>query len=234
MRPVSPESLANPIAVPRQSASQTRPKTPVSPPPFGAKRAFDLGIVLAAAPIWVPVVFLLWVLVRRDGHDGFFAQTRVGYSGRAFKMWKLRTMVPEAEAALQALLANDLKAAQEWEQRQKLTADPRLTTLGRSLRKYSLDELPQLWNVLRGEMSLIGPRPFLPEQKPLYDAVPGSNAYYTVRPGIGGPWQVGSRNASSFKSRVAYDAKYVSDLSLYRDLVLLVRSAARMVRPSGI
>ncbi|SES73359.1 Sugar transferase involved in LPS biosynthesis (colanic, teichoic acid) [Oceanicella actignis] len=193
------------------------------------KRALDLLLVIAAAPIVAPVVFLLALLVRRDGGPAFYSQERVGMGGKRFRCWKLRTMVPDAEARLARLLESDPEAAREWRERQKLRRDPRVTRIGAFLRKSSLDELPQLWNVLRGEMSLVGPRPFLPEQEELY---PGT-AYYALRPGLTGYWQVGDRNDSSFAARAVHDARYAREISLAADVATILRTVGVVLRQTG-
>jgi lipopolysaccharide/colanic/teichoic acid biosynthesis glycosyltransferase len=144
-------------------------------------------------------------------------------------MWKIRTMVPDAEARLAGHLAKDPAAAAEWAVRQKLEDDPRIIPGGRFLRAASLDELPQLWNVLIGDMSLVGPRPFLPEQQHLY---PGS-AYYSLRPGLTGFWQVGDRNDATFAARAVDDARYAREMSLGTDLATIARTVAVVARGTG-
>jgi len=138
-------------------------------------------------------------------------------------------MVPDTDARLAAHLALDEAARREWETYQKLTSDPRVTAFGRMLRKSSLDELPQLWNVLKGDMSLVGPRPMLPEQLPLY---PG-RAYFALRPGVTGLWQISDRNASTFARRAEFDADYAHRLSLATDLRVLVATISVVVRGTG-
>ena len=142
------------------------------------KRWMDVGFVLMALPFVAPVVLVLVVVLKLTGHSPFFTQERVGLGGRTFRLWKLRTMVADAEARLQDHLQKDDAARREWDDYQKLSCDPRITEFGQFLRKSSLDELPQLWNVLVGDMSLVGPRPMLVDQQELY---PGS-AYYALRP----------------------------------------------------
>lgn len=193
----------------------------------------DVTLIVVALPILVPLMGLLCALVRRDGGPGFFSQDRVGMNGRIFRCWKLRTMVVDAEGALDAMTKADPVVAWEWAVNQKLAKDPRITRIGEILRKTSLDELPQLWNVLMGDMSLIGPRPFMPDQKPLYDEKPGSEAYYQLRPGITGLWQVDARNESTFQSRVTYDRLYAEDLSLRSDLVILKRTVGVVLKRTG-
>ena len=184
------------------------------------KRVLDVGLVLLTAPISVPLIMLGMILARLDGGPAFYTQPRVGYGGRVFRMFKLRTMRVNAEQHLSEILMRDPQAAVEWQQSQKLRRDPRITFAGRFLRKTSLDELPQLWNVILGEMSLVGPRPILQEQVILY---PGS-AYFRLRPGLTGPWQVFGRNDESFYARAKYDAMYDREIGLVSDLSLIGRT----------
>ena len=193
------------------------------------KRGLDILFVLAVAPVVLPVTLLMALAVASDGHNPFYAQRRVGRGGRVFRMWKIRTMVPDADAALERHLAADPAMRAEWERHQKLQRDPRITVLGRALRKSSLDELPQFWNVLTGDMSVVGPRPMMVHQAALY---PGAS-YYALRPGITGPWQVSDRHATSFADRARFDDAYDSGLSLAGDLSLLGRTVAVMLRGTG-
>ena len=193
------------------------------------KRGLDLLAVLLAAPVILPVVVLLALLAALDGGNPFYSQTRIGRGGKSFRMWKLRSMVVGAEAKLEAHLAADPAARAEWDRDQKLKQDPRITMAGRLLRKSSLDELPQLWNVVLGDMSLVGPRPMMPDQRVLY---PGS-AYYRLRPGITGPWQVSRRNESSFADRALFDRDYERDLSLGTDLRMLVATVRVVLHATG-
>ncbi|WP_240989592.1 sugar transferase [Salipiger mangrovisoli] len=193
------------------------------------KRIFDITLVLVAAPMVLVFLLPLVALVAADGGRPFYCQMRVGMNGRSYRMWKLRSMVPGAEALLQTHLDSCKDARDEWLRDQKLKCDPRVTGVGKFLRKVSLDELPQLWNVLRGDMSLVGPRPMMVEQRALY---PGHD-YYTLRPGITGPWQVSARNESSFADRAAYDSRYCRDLSLKTDLRLLVATVRVVLGGTG-
>lgn len=197
------------------------------------KRLMDVAVVLVLAPIVLPLLFVVALVTALDGGSAFYAQTRIGRDGRVFKCWKIRTMVPNAEAVLQRMIRNDGEIAREWEENQKLARDPRVTRWGRALRRTSLDELPQLWNVLKGDMSLIGPRPFTPEQKTLYDANGQSAAYYQLRPGITGLWQVDRRNEGAFGDRVDYDRRYNQDLSLFLDLTIAFRTVLVMAKATG-
>jgi exopolysaccharide production protein ExoY len=193
------------------------------------KRWLDVGFVLMALPFIVPVMLVLVGVLKATGHSPFFTQDRVGQGGRTFRLWKLRTMVPDADAKLRAYLQADDSARQEWEAFQKLSRDPRITEFGQFLRKSSLDELPQLWNVLVGDMSLVGPRPMMVDQQELY---PG-NAYYALRPGLTGTWQVSDRNQSTFAQRAEFDAEYERNLTFFKDLKILLATVGVVLRATG-
>lgn len=231
----APAALAGPrpsVSARPPAAVAPLPAIPEAPDGFYArhlKRAFDLLVVAVLA---LPVLFVLlplMLLVALDGHSPLFWQERLGRNGRVFRMAKLRTMVPDAEAALARHLASDPAARAEWEHHQKLRRDPRVTRLGVFLRRSSLDELPQLLNVLLGHMSLVGPRPMMPTQRPLY---PGLE-YFALRPGITGFWQISARNESSFAERAGYDRRYWEELSLRTDLRLIARTAGVVLRGTG-
>jgi lipopolysaccharide/colanic/teichoic acid biosynthesis glycosyltransferase len=193
------------------------------------KRVLDVTLVVLSAPLTLPVTLGLALLAGLDGHAPFYLQTRVGRHGRLFRLWKLRTMVPNAEARLAAYLADDPEARAEWDANQKLRCDPRLTRIGGFLRRYSLDELPQLWNVLLGDMSLVGPRPMMPEQRTLY---PGT-AYFDLRPGLTGLWQVSERNKCTFAERAAYDNLSAQSISCRTDLRVLAQTVNVVLRGTG-
>lgn len=193
------------------------------------KRLFDLALCLAAAPVAAPLVAALSVAVRLEGGPVFYGQRRLGRGGREFTCWKLRTMVCDADERLALHLAADPRARAEWEATQKLRNDPRVTRFGRFLRTSSLDELPQLWNVMKGEMSLVGPRPFTPDQSGLYHG----RSYYRLRPGLTGYWQVGERNGTSFAQRAVDDARYARELSLWTDLRTIFKTVRVVLRGTG-
>jgi len=204
-------------------------------PPSGAyrlhlKRAFDVVLVVLAA---IPAVLLIGavalLVMLRERAAPFYRQDRVGLNGQVFGMWKLRTMVPGADAVLESYLAANPAARAEWNKHQKLKDDPRVTGLGRILRRTSLDELPQLWNVLMGDMSLVGPRPMMCNQRPLY---PGTE-YYVMRPGITGFWQTSLRNESSFHERAGFDQAYFRELSFGTDIRVLLRTISVVLRRTG-
>jgi lipopolysaccharide/colanic/teichoic acid biosynthesis glycosyltransferase len=195
----------------------------------GVKRLLDIAAVALAVPVVVPVVVAFAVAVSCDGSSPFYSQMRVGKSGKRFRMWKLRSMVPDADARMADHLAADPEARKEWDLTQKLRNDPRITPVGRLIRKTSLDELPQLWNVLKGDMSLVGPRPMMTSQEALY---PGT-AYYLVRPGCTGYWQTSARNETTFEARAQFDAAYEEELSLWTDLKVLARTVGVILRGTG-
>lgn len=193
------------------------------------KRLLDVLLVVATAPFWLPVIAILALAVACDGGKPFYSQMRVGKGGVTFRMWKLRSMVANADDRLEAHLALNPEARAEWNTTQKLRNDPRITLFGRVLRKTSLDELPQLLNVLKGDMSLVGPRPMMLEQRALYPGL----AYYRLRPGITGNWQITDRNNSSFAARADFDRDYAANLDLAGDVRILARTVGVVVRGTG-
>jgi exopolysaccharide production protein ExoY len=194
-----------------------------------AKYLLDISLTLVAAPIVLPLVLLMAALIMLDGHNPFYSQLRVGRQGRIFRMWKLRTMVHDAEARLEGYLSKNPAAKLEWDTTQKLKSDPRITLIGRILRKTSLDELPQLLNVLKGDMSLVGPRPMMACQRKNYSGL----SYYNLRPGITGLWQVSDRNHCEFSARAYYDDLYDKTMSLRTDISVLLRTVGVVLRGTG-
>lgn len=193
------------------------------------KRLIDVALVLCVLPIALPLVVVMSCLVSLDGGLPFFCQKRIGRGGRVFRMWKMRTMVQDADAKMTAYLASNPAARAEWDSTQKLKNDPRITRIGQVLRRTSLDELPQLWNVLNGTMSLVGPRPMMVNQRQIYTGT----SYYRLRPGITGLWQISDRNECSFVNRVAYDDAYAGMLSFGLDLRILLRTVRVVLRATG-
>jgi lipopolysaccharide/colanic/teichoic acid biosynthesis glycosyltransferase len=193
------------------------------------KRGIDILLVLLTAPFWVPLVLAGAALAMLDGHAPFYTQERVGLHGRTFRIWKLRSMVPDADACLESYLSTDPEARAEWDATQKLKNDPRITAVGRFLRKTSLDELPQLFNVLIGDMSLVGPRPIMVSQKSIY---PGRR-YYEMRPGLTGMWQISDRNECSFVERVHFDDAYHRVMSFWTDAKIILRTVSVVMRGTG-
>lgn len=193
------------------------------PGPRLVKRVMDLGLVVVFALPLFFLVALLGLLIRLDSPGSlFYGHSRLGLNGNRFKAWKFRSMVQNADRRLAEYLEHHPELREEWERDQKLKNDPRVTRVGRFLRKTSLDELPQLWNVLRGEMSLVGPRPIVEEEVKRYG--PLFALYTKVRPGLTGLWQVSGRNDTTYAERVAMDAYYVRNWSPWLDLYILART----------
>lgn len=203
-----------------------------SPLNRSTKRAFDVAAVVLGGLAIVPLLAALAVAIRLDSPGPvLYRQQRVGRGGKAFRVWKFRSMVVDADARLAALLASDPRARAEWDATQKLVRDPRVTRVGGLLRRTSLDELPQLWNVLMGEMSLVGPRPIVEAEIPKYGEA--FDMYTQVRPGLTGVWQVSGRSDTSYAYRVELDAYYVRNWSVWLDFDVLVRTFAVVVRREG-
>jgi exopolysaccharide production protein ExoY len=200
---------------------------------LSVKRAFDLFTGLILLAIASPVMLFLWLLIRSDGGCGLYGHPRIGKDGREFRCLKFRTMVTDADVALPQLLDTDPVARAEWERSHKLTSDPRVTQFGRVLRATSLDELPQLFNVLRGDMSLVGPRPVVRDELDQFYHGDAREAYLSVRPGVTGLWQISGRSDASYDQRVSLDTKYVGSSSLWLDIVILIKTVAVVLRQRG-
>jgi len=188
---------------------------------FDVKRVLDITLALIALLLCAPVMAIVYCLLSISG-GALYAQRRVGKEGALFICYKFRSMVPNAAAILSEYLDRNPAARDEWQRNFKLADDPRITLFGRWLRRTSIDELPQLFNVLRGDMSLVGPRPIVPEEIARYDKK--ISAYYSCRPGLTGLWQVSGRNLVSYEKRVALDAIYARKRSLGLDLYILGRT----------
>jgi Undecaprenyl-phosphate galactose phosphotransferase WbaP len=197
----------------------------------GVKRAFDLVTASAALLFLTPLMVVTAILVRQDGGRALYAHSRIGLHGRRFRCLKFRTMVSDADRVLETHLANSPEAAEEWRRDRKLRDDPRLTPLGRFLRKSSIDELPQLINVLTGDMSLVGPRPIVDVERVFYGDDLGF--YLQVRPGITGLWQVSGRSNVCYTRRVALDGWYVRNWSLWHDIAILCSTVRAVLRREG-
>jgi len=197
-----------------------------------AKRTLDLLGVVVAGLLICPLLLTIAVLIKLDSPGPvFYFQQRLGSGGKHFRCWKFRTMHADADSLLTNLLESNAEVRSEWEKSQKLRRDPRVTRTGRFLRKTSLDELPQLWNVLRGEMSLVGPRPIVDAEVAKYHEV--YKLYRRVRPGISGLWQVSGRSNTTYEERVAMDAYYVRNWSVWLDLVILARTVKSVISSLG-
>lgn len=199
-----------------------------------SKRAMDVALSAAMLLVLLPVFLAISALVAADGGPAFYSHKRVGRGGRTFGCLKFRSMRTDSDRLLAELLARDPSARAEWEATRKLRRDPRVTPIGRLLRATSLDELPQLINVFRGEMSLVGPRPVVQEELDQHYA-PAAAAvdYLSVRPGVTGPWQVSGRSDMEYRERVALDSQYARNPSLRKDIKLLVLTVVVVLRCRG-
>lgn len=196
------------------------------------KRIFDIVVALAAILLVLPVLpVLILGLVIEDGLPILYRQRRIGEGGRSFSCLKFRSMVRDADVRLARLLATCPDSQKEWFETQKLQRDPRIHRVGALLRRSSLDELPQFWNVLCGEMSIVGPRPILPEQIARYrDQFAG---YAKVKPGLTGPWQIGGRSRLSFEQRIQLDSGYAQTVSFIGDCTFLLKTVRVVLAGSG-
>jgi lipopolysaccharide/colanic/teichoic acid biosynthesis glycosyltransferase len=177
-----------------------------------------LALLLVFSPIFIITLIVLTI----SGGPIFFRQERLGLDGRLFHVYKFRTMVPAARDVLRQLLESDQTLRLQWEREAKLKNDPRVTTIGRFLRKTSLDELPQLFNILKGDMSLVGPRPIEPAEIEKYGRY--ARHYFAQRPGLTGLWQVSGRNDTSYQRRIALDAYYARNRSVGLDLSIILKT----------
>jgi len=195
------------------------------------KRCFDLVVSALVLVLGAPMFLFIALRVASTGRPIFFGHTRVGQHNKPFQCYKFRTMAPNADTLLAELLASDPEARAEWERDFKLKNDPRITSIGRFLRKTSLDEIPQLWNVLKGDMSLVGPRPVVTAELERY----GSQVdfYLEAKPGITGLWQISGRNDVTYDTRVYLDAWYVKNWSLFNDIVILLKTVKVIFRTDG-
>jgi Undecaprenyl-phosphate galactose phosphotransferase WbaP len=187
------------------------------------KRCLDVAAAAWALVVLSPVLAACALLVKFSSPGPvLFSQPRVGRRGRLFRMWKFRTMFQNGDEILARHLENDPAAREEWRRYYKLKKDPRVTPVGRILRRYSLDELPQFWNVLRGDMSLVGPRPYLEREVAPYAHEIGP--VIAVRPGLTGLWQISGRNRTTFEERLRMDQRYFTGWSLRNDLAILLKT----------
>lgn len=198
--------------------------------PF-TKRAFDIVGALTLLLILSPILAVVATLVRLSGPKVLFPHPRVGQGGRSFPCYKFRTMVPDAQLVLDRLLAERPDLRVEWERDFKLKDDPRVTRIGKFLRKYSLDELPQFWNVLRGDMSLVGPRPIIADELKRYGRYAG--CYLATRPGVTGLWQVSGRNDVDYDQRIRLDREYIERRCVSLDLAIVFKTAWVVLRRKG-
>lgn len=199
---------------------------------WDGKRWFDFHVALVGLLLLSPlIVTVVIAILLRQGRPVVIRNRRIGRAGVPFPCYKFRTMVRDADAVLAAVLATDARRRAEWDERRKLRDDPRVTALGRVLRESSVDEIPQLFNVLLGHMSLVGPRPIVADEVPLYGVSIGH--YYRVRPGLTGAWQIGGRSDVSFARRVELDTAYVATRSFRSDMLILAKTVPAVLKRQG-
>ncbi|MCV6823003.1 MULTISPECIES: sugar transferase [Halocynthiibacter] len=186
------------------------------------KRVFDIGLALILLIPTAIVVAALWLGARRNGGSGFFAHERLRQDGSSFKCWKIRTMCEEADEKLHALIQQNEAAALQWANSQKLKDDPRVTPFGRYLRRSGLDELPQIWNIIVGDMSFVGPRPITQEEAPRYKNAIW--AYRATKPGLTGIWQTQGRKNPCYQQRIQMDKEYAHSVSALLDIKLILKT----------
>jgi len=196
------------------------------------KRSMDFTSGVALLLLLAPLMLLIAALIRAgDGGPALFKQARIGRSGKSFGCWKFRTMECKADEALQRLLAADPVAAQEWAENRKLIRDPRITPIGAFLRRSSLDELPQLFNIIVGEMSFVGPRPIVAEERERYGEA--FSHCFSVPPGLTGLWQISGRSDCSYATRVSLDSRYASEWHLMLDAKILLKTVPVVLMQRG-
>jgi Undecaprenyl-phosphate galactose phosphotransferase WbaP len=201
------------------------------PLPRLLKRAFDITLSLTALIVAAPVILVLAGIVKMDGGKAFYGHKRLGFNGKAFNCLKLRSMVVNSNEALEKYLAANPEARVEWQRDHKLRNDPRVTKIGDFMRRTSLDELPQLINVLRGEMSVVGPRPIVVAETGKYDN--DIAFYYRVRPGVTGLWQVSGRSDVTYAERVRMDSWYVRNWSFWNDVAIICKTFGVVLKGRG-
>ena len=211
-------------------AGALRSGFPRSRPVGGSlKRAIDVVVATTTLVLALPIILCVALLIKLStGGPVLFSHRRIGFRGRSFACYKFRTMVENSAEALESYLRDNPEAAREWQATQKLRHDPRLIPFGQMLRKSSIDELPQLLNVLKGEMSCVGPRPVIEEELQRY----GSRAavYLAARPGLTGLWQVSGRNKVDYDVRVGLDTTYIRNWSVWKDFAILMRTVGVLIR----
>jgi exopolysaccharide production protein ExoY len=196
------------------------------------KRTMDIIAAMCFFVVFLPLYGLIALGVRLTSPGPvFYSQERIGHHGRTFRFYKFRSMVENSDEVFNSFLDSDEEARSQWQTFQKLDRDPRITSFGKFIRRTSLDELPQFWNVLRGDMSLIGPRPCMPSQKTLYGQ--HWSSYCAVRPGLTGLWQVSGRNRLTYEDRVRLDARYVQNWTLWLDIRILLKTVKVVLTGDG-
>ncbi len=197
------------------------------------KRITDVLASIVGLIILIPLTIIIWIanLLVKDNGPVFFVQDRIGKDGKKFKLYKYRSMVVNADDKLAKYLAENEEAREEYKKYKKLKEDPRITSIGRFIRKTSIDEFPQFINVFKGEMSLVGPRPYLPRE--LEDMGENYNEIIKVKPGLTGLWQVNGRSETTFEERMQIDKGYIATRSIILDIKIIIRTFLKVFRKEG-
>lgn len=226
-RPIDPARGEAPVA-----AARTTESTPRHASALVLQRCMDLTLAMLCLLVLWPVMLVATILVLFSGSGPvFYSQRRFGHDGKIFRCFKFRTMQADADRRLRELLESSPAISAIWQRDRKLRDDPRITYFGRFLRRYSIDELPQLFNVVRGEMSIVGPRPLATDEAHFYaDAFP---IYCSLKPGITGPWQVSGRNQISFEGRAQLDCEYARTKSVSQDVLIILRTIPVVLLGTG-
>ena len=196
------------------------------------KRLIDLSIIIISSPFTIPVMLILSIFVKLSSKGPvFYAHKRVGKNGKEIKCWKFRSMYKDSQKMLEEILSTNPEMKKEWEENRKFVNDPRVTKFGKFLRKTSLDELPQLFNILIGNMSFVGPRPVTKEELEKY----GENANYilTVTPGLSGMWQISGRSDTGYEERINLDSYYIQNWSIWLDMWIIIKTVWVVLRGKG-
>ncbi|ANF82875.1 hypothetical protein A3K93_12210 [Acinetobacter sp. NCu2D-2] len=208
-----------------------QPMTILKPNSRFLKRAFDIIFALFFLIILSPFILILALLIKKDGGPAFYGHERIGQNGIRFKCLKFRSMAVNSQELLQQILNNNPEARQEWETTFKLKNDPRITTIGHFIRKTSLDEIPQLINILKGEMSTVGPRPVTEKELPMYNE--DVKYYLMTKPGMTGLWQVSGRSDVDYNTRVKMDTDYVLHWSFIKDIIIILKTVKVVLKKDG-
>lgn len=218
-------------SVPRFGVMRRHKAIAFSPVYLAGKRILDISGTLLLATVFSPVMAYVAIKLALSGGPVIFSHERIGKDGAKIRIYKFRTMVPDAEGVLRKLLLSEPLLREEWKRDFKLKNDPRVTPLGQFLRKTSLDELPQLWNVLKGEMSLVGPRPIVAAEVERYGRI--AHYYFALKPGLTGLWQVTGRNDTDYNRRIAMDRKYTESANLWMDIKILLKTILVVLGRTG-
>lgn len=202
-----------------------------SPISKASKRTFDVLFALICLTFFSPLFVVLYFLIVRDGGSAFYGHERIGRNGKKFKCWKFRSMAVNSQELLKELLENNEAARQEWEKTFKIINDPRITPIGNFLRKTSLDELPQLLNILKGDMSTVGPRPVTLQELDMYGQY--LKYYLNSRPGLTGLWQVSGRSNVDYDTRVKLDTDYIKNWTFIKDILIIFKTLKVVLKKEG-